>query len=186
MVRFRSISIAKRSSDRSQTPDTLYSMSSSNTTTSSTRRLGEVYDTGFPDMPRTTTWRHPEADTSPDACITSEDADQAKAIHRHHRLSLRHKSSSRVPHGFISNQMQQEYLRPRPADSAISMDDEKALVTEDGDTRPSKDGIESIDRTDGYSQSHSPTSPSTSQSEPAGGSPARKKSIFRRIRDHNH
>lgn len=182
MARFRSISVAKRRSDRSQTPDTLYSMSSANTTSSSTCRVSEVFDTGFPDLPRTTNWRHPEADTSPDACISSEDVDVAKATHRHRRLFLRHKYSRTTSHGFILENMEQEYLKPKTADSGIGMEDGRTLVTDDGDARPSKDSTESIDRAKG----HSPTSPATSEFVPNGGSPTRKKSIFSRIRDHRH
>lgn len=191
MVRFRSLSIAKRRDNRSETPDSLYTMSSTSTTTMSHRRSSSRdYDTGFPHLPRTTTWRHPEANTAPDACISAEDVDPAKALHRHHLSFLHHKYKRTTSHGFITTEMEEEYHKSQEAldfpDSAIGLEDGKALALEDGYARPSKDGTESIDRTDGSLKGgHSPTSPAKSHFEQNGGSP-RKRSLFRKIRDHRH
>lgn len=67
-------------------------------------------------------------------------------------------------------------------DSAIDMNDGRAIVGDDGMGRPSKDDTESIDRTDGSLKgSRSPASPTTSQFG-QGDSPARKSSFFRRFR----
>ncbi|KAK9782381.1 hypothetical protein SCAR479_00724 [Seiridium cardinale] len=191
MARFRSISIAKRRGNRSETPDTIYTMSSTSTAASSHRRLSSRdYDTGFPDLPRTTTWRHPDANTSPNACISAEDIDPAKALHRHHRHFLSHKYKRTTSHGFITTEMEQDYLKSQEAfdaaDSAIDLDDGRALVVGDGDARQSKDSTDSIDRADGSLKGgHSPTSPTDSQFEQKGDSP-RKKSLFQRMRHHKH
>lgn len=188
MVLFRTISIAKRR-NRSETPDSIYTMSSTSTT-SHGRSSSRDYDTGFPDLPRTTTWRHPEANTSPDAFISAEDIDPAKAIQRHHRLFMHNRNKRATSYGFIAQHMEQEYLSSKAglgvADSAIGLEDGKYLVVGDGDARLSKDGTESIDRADGsLTGDRSPTSPTDSQFEQKSDSSPRR-SIFRKIRSHKH
>jgi hypothetical protein len=194
MARFRTFSIAKRRSNRSETPDTLDTMSSMSTIVSSSgsshgRPTSRDYDTGFPDLPRTTTWRHPEANTSPGACITAEDIDPAKTMHRHrHFRNSKYKRTT--SHGVITSEMEQEYLKSQEilvtADSAIDVNDGRLLVVGEAEARPSRDGTESIDRADGSLRGgQSPTSPTDSQFSPAGGSP-RRKSLFSRLRYHQH
>ncbi|KAH6655490.1 hypothetical protein BKA67DRAFT_657425 [Truncatella angustata] len=158
--------------------------SSSGTFSSHRRSSSRDYDTGFPEMPRTTNWRHPEANTSPDACISAEDVDVAKAAHRHRRSFLYHKYKRTTSHGFIASAMEQEYLTPKEkaaleaSDSAIGLEDSNALVAGENPARLSKDGTESMDRMDG-----SPASLADSHFE-HGESP-RKRSLFSRIRSHS-
>ena len=127
------------------------SSASTNTTISSRRPSSRDYDTGFPELPRTTSLRHPEANTSPGACITAEDIDPARALNRHRKSFLHRKHRRTTAHGFLATAMEHEYLSSKEAlgsiDSAIDLDDGRALVVDDGAARPSKDGSESIDRT---------------------------------------
>ncbi|KAF4981431.1 hypothetical protein FZEAL_2779 [Fusarium zealandicum] len=72
------------------------------TTTTKTRR--EPRDTGFPEPfndVRNTTLPHPEADLSPDACISQEDVDPRRALSRTRRSFLRKKRRT-LNHGRIT------------------------------------------------------------------------------------
>jgi hypothetical protein len=175
---------------RPGTPDTLYTFSTMSTaSTASGRRASRDYDTGFPDLPRTTTWRHPEANTAPGACISAEDIDPARALHRHRRSFLSHRHKHTTSHGFIATAMEQEYLCSKDAlvaiDSAIDLDDGKSVVRDDEAARPSKDGAESLDRVDGVLKDNLPiVSPTTSQFERTPESPRRRSGLFRRFRGH--
>ncbi|KAF3014007.1 hypothetical protein G7054_g9793 [Neopestalotiopsis clavispora] len=195
MARFRPLSIAKRRDrDRPSTPDTLYTMSSMSSSgshcSSDGRPLSRDYDTGFPDLPRTTTWRHPEANTSPDACISAEDIDPAKALHRHHSRFLHSKYKRTTSHGRITSEMELEFLKSQEAlnsrDSAIGMEDHQGLVVDDGAARQSRDGAESIIiPNDGLLKPvERPTSRDSQYSQ--SGESTRRRSLFSRIRHHKH
>ncbi|KAI0134712.1 hypothetical protein BJ170DRAFT_591673 [Xylariales sp. AK1849] len=160
---------------------------------SSRRPISRDYDTGFPDSlaARTTSLRHPEANTAPDACISAEDIDPAKALNRHRKSFLHHKYKRTISHGFITSEKEQEYFDSKEGlgsiDSAIDMGESKALVEGEGNTRPSKDGTASIDRTDGsFKGSHEPTTPTKSQIEQMGDSPRRRSDFFRKLRGQKH
>lgn len=198
MARFP-LSIAKRRDHRPSTPDTLYTMTSMSSTgshyscDSTGRPLSRDYDTGFPDLPRTTTWRHPEANTSPDACISAEDIDPDKALHRHHSRFLHSRYKRTTSHGRITSEMEQEYRKSQDAlnsvDSAIALEDERIMVVDDGEVMPSsRDGAESIVEppTDGLLKAidQRPSSPTGSQFSRSGDS-TRRRSLFSRIR-HKH
>ncbi|KAI1850528.1 hypothetical protein JX265_004238 [Neoarthrinium moseri] len=162
---------------------------STSTTTSSRRPASRDYDTGFPELPRTTTWRHPEANTSPDACISAEDVDPARALHRHRKSFLHHKYKRTTSHGFITTEMEQEYLNSKEAletiDSAVDLNDGRPLSAEDEAARPSKDDSDSIDRAVASLRgNNAPASPSSSQFDHKGDSPRRRSGFFSRIRNH--
>jgi hypothetical protein len=190
MAGFLSISRAKRRNHRSETPDSICTMSSISST-GSRRPSSRDYDTGFPESlaARTTSLRHPEANTAPGACISAHDIDPARALHRHRRSYAHHKHKLTTSYGFITPEMEQEYVKSKEAlgsiDSAIDMNDGKALVGDDGMGRPSKDDSDSIDRTDGSLKgSRSPASPTSSQFEQQGDSPRRRSAFFKRFRTH--
>ncbi|ETS82252.1 hypothetical protein PFICI_07254 [Pestalotiopsis fici W106-1] len=196
MARFRPLSIAKRRDHRPSTPDTLYTMSSMSSSgshcSSNGRPLSRDYDTGFPELPRTTTWRHPEANTSPDACISAEDIDPAKALQRHHKHFLHSKYKRTTSHGRITSEMELEFLKSQEAlnstDSAIGLEDDHILVVDDAAARPSsRDGAESIViPTDGFLKAvERPSSPTDSQYSRSGES-SRRRSLFSRLRHHKH
>lgn len=84
--------------------------------------------------------------------------------------------------------MEEEYLRTSKdnlasIDSAIDLEDGKALVRDGEAGRPSKDGGDSIDHADGTLKiSLSPASPTLSHFEQKPDSPRRRSGLFRRLR----
>ncbi|KAK7750536.1 hypothetical protein SLS62_007512 [Diatrype stigma] len=77
----------------------------------SSRPTSRNYDTGFPEWfaAHTTSLRHPDAITTPGACISAEDLDPSKALRRGKR-SLMAKHKRTLSHGKIApepNQNQQ-------------------------------------------------------------------------------
>ncbi|KAH8671089.1 hypothetical protein BX600DRAFT_509793 [Xylariales sp. PMI_506] len=165
---------------------------SSSSTISSHRPVSRDYDTGFPESlaASTTSWRHPEANTAPDACISADDIDPAKALRRHRRSFLHHKYKRTTSHGFITTDMEQEYLASKDAldsaDSAIDLDYGSGFAAED-ELRPSKDGSESIDHADGSLRGGlSQISPMSGQFQQSPESPRRRSGLFRRMISQKH
>ncbi|KAI2473191.1 hypothetical protein F4781DRAFT_224973 [Annulohypoxylon bovei var. microspora] len=108
------------------------------------------YDTGFPDAfaEYTTSLRHPEANVSPGACISAEDIDPSKTLHRTRRSFLaRHKHA--VTHGIISNgsnskRTSRSTLILPTIDSAVDVGDLKHTDTNGSIGNSSKDGTDSL------------------------------------------
>ncbi|KAI2779768.1 hypothetical protein F4815DRAFT_170835 [Daldinia loculata] len=134
---------------------------------SSSRRTSRNYDTGFPDAfaEYTTSLRHPDANVSPGACISAEDIDPSKTLHRTHRSFLaKHKRT--IAHGRIGQNTSQKRSNSSvviipTADSAVDVGDLKRTGTNGSIGHSSKDGAESIDRvevsTNGDCSPSSPT-----------------------------
>jgi hypothetical protein len=79
-------------------------MASSITTTGSAKTRREPRDTGFPEpfnSIRNTTLPHPDADLSPNACLSQEDIDPDRALMRTRRSFLRKKRRT-LNHGRIT------------------------------------------------------------------------------------
>ncbi|KAI1211728.1 uncharacterized protein F4807DRAFT_399964 [Annulohypoxylon truncatum] len=108
------------------------------------------YDTGFPDAfaEYTTSLRHPDANVSPGACISAEDIDASKTLHRTRRSFLaRHKRT--VAHGIISNgttskRGSRTSLVLPSIDSAVDVGDLKHTDSNGSFGNSSKDGSDSI------------------------------------------
>ncbi|KAI1395232.1 hypothetical protein F4819DRAFT_501198 [Hypoxylon fuscum] len=124
-------------------------------TPSSSRRTSRNYDTGFPEAfaERTTSLRHPEANVSPGACISAEDIDPSKTMQRTRRSVLA-KHRRTISHGRITQdpdyqqQSNCSALVLPTVDSAVDVGDIKPTDTNGSIGCSSKDGAESIDRTD--------------------------------------
>ncbi len=151
-------------------------------------------DTGFPDSfcgIGNTSLPHPDAKIGADACITSDDIDIHKALNRHRRSFLiKHKRA--LSYGMIAPSADRMYsdLAVHPEMDSL---DEIAL----SNSRSSKDGTDSLGRTEGStaggdSRSSSPISPVSSASMTGrGGSTSlqkvpsareeRRKSLLRRF-----
>ncbi|KAI0143934.1 hypothetical protein F4776DRAFT_446139 [Hypoxylon sp. NC0597] len=119
---------------------------------SSSRRSSRNYDTGFPDAfaEYTTSLRHPEANVNPGACISAEDIDPSRTLHRTRRSFLaKHKRT--ISHGVISRDSDKRHgnnstLALPTTDSAVDMGDLKHVDTNGSIGHSSKDGTESIDQ----------------------------------------
>ncbi|KAI1107050.1 hypothetical protein F4804DRAFT_239614 [Jackrogersella minutella] len=151
---------------------------------SGSRRTSRNYDTGFPDAfaEYTTSLRHPEANVSPGVCISAEDIDPAKALHRTRRSFLaRHKLA--ISHGVITHD-DEDMKRPNRSsllistiDSAVDVGSLKRKDTNGSFGRSSKDGTESIRRMDGDS---SPPSPAASNEEDFTDDGRQRGKLFRK------
>lgn len=130
------------------------SVANSETSTSSRRR-----DTGFPEsfcgreypcfqcggftklteIPgRNTTLPHPEADTSPNACISQEDIAVSRALTRHRRSFLaKHKRT--VSHGLLTPGMQQMCSEADP--TAVASDSDGSPTLADSARLPTITGV---------------------------------------------
>jgi hypothetical protein len=106
---------------------------------------------------RTTTWRHPEADQSPNAFLSSDDHTQEKiALRQLKRFSFKKNNKRALSHGKVPAEDQFQALaivltQPQPP---RSRDDSEGGEAE-SNTRLSKDSTDSI-------QSHEPPSPTAS------------------------
>ncbi|KAI0885575.1 uncharacterized protein GGS22DRAFT_187860 [Annulohypoxylon maeteangense] len=117
---------------------------------SSNRSSRREYDTGFPDAfaEYTTSLRHPDANVNPGACISAEDIDPSKTLHRTRRSFLaRHKRT--VTHGIISNgsdskRASRSTLILPTIDSAVDVGDLKHTDTNGSFGNSSKDGTDSL------------------------------------------
>ncbi|ORY64938.1 uncharacterized protein BCR38DRAFT_431383 [Pseudomassariella vexata] len=166
--------------DSSKSFDDILTMSTTSNT-SSRRPSSRDYITGFPDSfaGRTTSLRHPDANTAPGASISAEDIDPARTLQRSRR-SFHNKYKRTISYGKITPEMEQQF---RNMSSAIGSNDSAIDMTED---RHSKDGNESIDRTD--VSTHKPDSPTTAQPaqfEQKAESP-RRRTFFGKFRSHKH
>lgn len=116
---------SKRGLDRTETfhsDSTTMSMSTSSISSGSSRPTSRNYDTGFPEWfaAHTTSLRHPDAITTPGACISAEDLDPSKALRRGKR-SLMAKHKRTLSHGKIPpepNQNQQHPMKSSVVDPA--------------------------------------------------------------------
>lgn len=146
-------------------------MASSPTTTKS-RRLSR--DTGFPEPfngDRNTTLPHPDADLSPNACLTQEDIDPDRALARTRRSFLKKKHRRTLQHGKIKPQDEAMYsvysLVSSHGDSHGDSDTPKPAAPSLSSVRISKDGTESI--TSHRDDETPPTSPDVLSHRPKGG-----------------
>ncbi|KAI0164250.1 hypothetical protein GGR52DRAFT_111953 [Hypoxylon sp. FL1284] len=147
---------------------------------SSSRRTSRNYDTGFPEAfaEYTTSLRHPDADVSPGACITAEDIDPSRTLHRTRR-SILAKHKRMLSHGTISQEPNQQLSRGSDlvlptGDSAIDMGDVKPADTNGSFGRSSGDGAESVDG------DYSPSAPSADDAVHEG---RQKLKLFRKWRN---
>jgi hypothetical protein len=131
------------------------------------RPLSRDYDTGFPESleAHTTSMRHPDANTAPNAFITADDIDPARSFQRC-KKSLLHKHRRTISQGSIPTievrRMQGPALETivSPMDSAIDVDEHR-LEMDSALKSPSKDhdGAEKSgqDQSPLSSPAHSPT-----------------------------
>ncbi|KAK8115186.1 hypothetical protein PG999_007255 [Apiospora kogelbergensis] len=135
------------------------------------------YDTGFPDSfaARTTSLRHPDANTSPGACISAEDIDPAKTLHRSRRSLLRKKHRRTISHGVITEA--EAAIAEYQNDSAVDVNESKdMLVYDDAGFRPaSKDSSVSLNRVESSTKGASSPPSSPAQS-------SRRRSMFQKWR----
>ncbi|KAI0597348.1 hypothetical protein F4775DRAFT_560830 [Biscogniauxia sp. FL1348] len=135
---------------RTKTNDSLTTMSTISTSTSSSRPTSRNYDTGFPDSfaSCTTSLRHPDAIIDPAYSISTEDVDPAKTFHRS-RKSFLSKHKRTISHGVIVHQMDQNASTSSVLPSIDSAVDIMEMKDEHGSIGGfSKDGAESIDHMD--------------------------------------
>jgi hypothetical protein len=140
-------SSSSNSSSNGQEPDDFLLTMSSASTISSQRPMSRDYDTGFPESfaAHTTSMRHPDANTGPGACISSEDIDPSKTLQRSRR-SLMHKHRRTTSHGVITAEMRAQYvhndsgLSLGPIDSTAELDATQYLPSHD------KEGMDGMGR----------------------------------------
>ncbi|KAI0833180.1 hypothetical protein F5Y06DRAFT_280537 [Hypoxylon sp. FL0890] len=121
---------------------------------SGSRRSSRNYDTGFPEAfaEYTTSLRHPEANVNPGACISAEDIDPSRTLHRTRRSFLgKHKRT--ISHGVIPHDSDQRHpsnsnLALPSIDSAVDVGNLKRVDTNGSIGHSSKDGTESVDRSE--------------------------------------
>ncbi|CAK7199663.1 hypothetical protein SEUCBS139899_002346 [Sporothrix eucalyptigena] len=113
-------------------------------------RSSRDYDTGFPEPfcgSGNTTWRHPEANISPDACISSDDIAVDRLYTRSRRSFLHHKNKrTTLSHGKLTSADLQAY---NELSSIVEIPSRTELTTASSsssqNSRLSKDG-ESLNR----------------------------------------
>ncbi|KAH7149590.1 hypothetical protein B0J13DRAFT_309575 [Dactylonectria estremocensis] len=128
------------------------------------RQQREPRDTGFPEPfngVRNTTLPHPDADLSPNACISQEDISPERALSRSRRSFLRKKRRT-VNHGRISPQSEALYSVLSLVNTDVTDSESTRLVSPSmSSVRFSKDGAESIvSRRDDETPPTSPDVPS--------------------------
>ncbi|KAI1763933.1 hypothetical protein GGR53DRAFT_338790 [Hypoxylon sp. FL1150] len=152
------------------------------TSPSSSRRSSRTYDTGFPDAfaEYTTSLRHPEANVSPGACISAEDVDPSRTLHRTRR-SILAKHKRMITHGIIAPESNQQQANGSPtADSAVGISDVKSADTNVSE-RLSGDGAESIGSLDFFDDDDcSPSSPSAPTTDGFANDGRQKFRFFRK------
>lgn len=166
-------------------------------------RSSRDYDTGFPEPfcgNGNTTLRHPDANTSPDACISSDDIAVDRLYIRSHRSFLHKNKRTTLSHGKLTTAELQAYnelasiveipSRAEGSSSAGSLRTNSRLSKDGGESlnRPSSSahsdigGLGSINGTLGRSSSINGGSnrPTTSHSGFHRGG-----SVFRKFRHHD-
>ncbi|KUI52481.1 hypothetical protein VP1G_10331 [Cytospora mali] len=121
---------------------TLESSSMSSVTYSETSSRPRSRDTGFPEPfcgNRNTTLPHPDADTSPDACISQDDISVSR-VHARHRHSFLIKHKLATSHGVITPEMEQAYSEM----AAASSDSEPSPGREDHERLPTIPGTPAV------------------------------------------
>ncbi|KAI1485630.1 hypothetical protein F5X96DRAFT_682656 [Biscogniauxia mediterranea] len=170
---------------RTKTNDSLTTMSTISTSSSSSRPTSRNYDTGFPDSfaSCTTSLRHPDAIVDPAYSISTEDVDPAKTFHRS-RKSFLSKHKRTTSHGVIVHQMDQNASTSSVLPSVDSAVDIMEMKDEHGSIGEfSKDGAESIDHMDDTKGDPMFGSPGQGLGEEEGDESRRGK-IFRKFRVH--
>ncbi|POS73002.1 hypothetical protein DHEL01_v208599 [Diaporthe helianthi] len=98
-------------------------------------------ETGFPEPfcgSRNTTLPHPDADTSPNACISQDDVSISRVESRQRR-SFRAKHKRTISHGLITPEMEQMYSMV-----AVTSDSESASTREDLERLPTIPGTPAV------------------------------------------
>ncbi|KAI1502868.1 hypothetical protein F5X99DRAFT_146353 [Biscogniauxia marginata] len=151
---FRCMS-SKRSLYRTKTSDSLTTMSTISTSTSSSRPTSRGYDTGFPDSfaACTTSLRHPDAIVDPGYSMSTEDIDPSKTFHRSRKSFLSKRKRRTVSHGLITHELNQHPNASASSvlpsiDSAIDIIEIKEPDDDGSIGGLSKDGADSIDHID--------------------------------------
>jgi hypothetical protein len=146
--------------------------------TSPSKGRHEDRDTGFPepfDGHRNTTRHHPDADTSPNACISADDLSLGHALKRR-RTSFLHKHRRTVSHGYISPQTEAIHSILSLSMVDTNREDSKIHSPAMSSPRLSKDGTDSM----GWRRRDEETPPSSP--EPGEDEQSPKKGLFRRWR----
>lgn len=151
-----------------------------NQTLASTKSRQPRRETGFPeplDEDRNTTLPHPDADLSPGACISQDEAAMDRGL-KHHKLSFLHKHRKNTGHSSVR-------LQSGALDSSLSLtvpvpkDDNAQLVTRSTSSlhfSKAADGDGAESHHDGGGDDDTPpTSPDVSE-------PNRNKGLFRKLR----
>lgn len=146
------------------------STTSVSSSSSSSPQSARYCHTGFPDVlaERTTSLRHPDANTDPGASISAEDVDPSRALIRTRRSFLaKHKRT--ISSGVITAEMERQYTETEAAgltsvDAAVMVGESGA---EDGSIgRTSKDDVVVTSKpTDDLESRNSPVSPVSSPSQ---------------------
>lgn len=138
-------------------------------------RRREPRDTGFPEPfndVRNTTLPHPDADLSPNACISHEDISPERALSRSRRSFLRKKRHT-SKHGRISPQSEALYSVLSLVNTDVTDSESIKLVSPSmSSVRYSKDGTESI--VSQRDEETPPTSPDVSSHRSKKGGLLRK------------
>lgn len=133
----------------------------------------ESRDTGFPEPfcgNRNTTLPHPEANLSPDACISADDIAVSRVMHRSRRSLLSKNNKRTVSHGVITPEMEQMY-----SDAVVIASDD---MDSDLPAADRLDGGESIGRS-----SESAQGDGDENGHPASvSSGSRRRRLFGRLR----
>lgn len=137
-------------------------------------------DTGFPTPfcgTRNTTLPHPDADLSPNASISADDIAVNKVLSRQRRSFLA-KNKRTISHGVITAEMEQMY-----SDMVLNDGESFSAVdsTSGHQSRPSKDGSDSIVSTDGSGAGDEGMHPTATR---RSSSPRRRRDAFKRFLQH--
>ncbi|CAK7234181.1 hypothetical protein SCUCBS95973_008847 [Sporothrix curviconia] len=113
-------------------------------------RSSRDYNTGFPEPfcgRGNTTWRHPEANTSPDACISSDDIAVDRLYSRSRRSFLQNKNKrTTLSHGKLTSADLEAYGELSSIVEIPSRTQISTSSSSSQNSRLSKDGGESLNR----------------------------------------
>ncbi|CAK7209767.1 hypothetical protein SBRCBS47491_000552 [Sporothrix bragantina] len=149
------------------------------------------YDTGFPEPfcgSGNTTWRHPEANTSPNACISSDDIALDRLYSRSRRSFLHKNKRTTLSHGKLTSADLEAYSELSSIVEIPSRTDVSTSSSSSSqNSRFSKDGGESLNRP---STSASGTlihgdGASLANAETSSLHGSIRRGVFRKLRIHN-
>ena len=143
-------------------------------------------DTGFPEPfcgNRNTTLPHPEANLSPDACISADDISVSRVMHRSRRSFLSKHNKRTTSHGVITREMEAMYSDALSADGGDSSHDAASVLViyphDGGIARHQQDGAESVGRSSASTHGDGDDHRTAEPSSPGGRS--RRRSLLNKL-----